>query len=135
MERKIRLNPKLVVERLRTAFNDHNVDALVDCCDSFYLGEEPAHPNRAFRGREKGRTQWSAILERVPNFQTEIVRTATDDDVVWTEWYWHGRATDKTKLEMRGVTILGVKENRIMWSRIYMEPVQAAGPGLEAAAG
>ncbi len=132
MEGQIRLNPRLVVERLQTAFNDRNVDAVVECFDPFYLGEEPAHPDRAFRGREKIRMWWSAIFSRVPNFHGEIVRCAIEDDAVWTEWYWRGRTADKKNLEMRGITILGVKEDRITWSRIYMEPVQS-GLGMEAA--
>jgi predicted SnoaL-like aldol condensation-catalyzing enzyme len=134
MEGEIHLNPKLVVERIQDAVNNHDVEAFIECLDPFYHGEEPAHPERAFRGREKIRSQWSAIFKRVPKFKSEIVRSIADRDAIWTEWYWHGMQTNGKKLEMRGVTIFGLREDRVLWSRIYVEPVEVGGAGIEAAA-
>ena len=131
---EIHLNPKLVVEQLQDAMNDHDVEALIKCIDPFYHGEEPVHPDRAYRGREKMRNQWSAIFKRVPKFKAEVVRSIADGDTVWTEWYWHGMQTDGKKLEMRGVIIIGLREDRVFWARLYMEPVEVGGAGIEAAA-
>jgi predicted SnoaL-like aldol condensation-catalyzing enzyme len=132
MEGQIHVNPKLVGERLQKALNEHDVNALVDCIDPFYFGEEPAHPDRAFRGREKIRTQYSTIFSLVPDFKVEIVRHTAEADAIWIEWHWFGTRADKTKLDMRGVSIMGVRENRVTWSRVYMEPVEVGGGGLEA---
>jgi hypothetical protein len=33
---------------------------------------------------------------------------------------------------MRGVTIFGVRDDLIVWGRLYMEPVQATGAGIDA---
>lgn len=131
---QIRLNPKLLLERMQEALNDHDVDALVDCCDPFYYSEQPVHPDRAFRGQERMRSQWSAIFKRVPDFKSELVRYIAGDDMVWAEVHWHGKRIDGRKLDMRGVAILGVRENRLIWSRLYVEPLQAPGGGIEAIA-
>jgi hypothetical protein len=32
--------------------NARDIDAFVDCFDEDYESEQPAHPDRAFRGRE-----------------------------------------------------------------------------------
>ncbi len=133
MAGKIHLNPKLLVARLQKAMNDHDVDAFVDCCDPLYYGEEPAHPDRASRGREKVRAQWSTIFNNIPDFSWEVARHISADDVTWIEWHWSGTLKDKTKLDMRGVSIFGVREDHVTWSRIYMEPVEEGGAGMAAA--
>jgi limonene-1,2-epoxide hydrolase len=131
MDEQIHLNPKLLIERLQDALNNHDVDAIVERFDPFYYGEQPAHPDRAFRGWEKIRTEWSAIFKRVPGFKSEIVRSVADSKTIWTEWYWHGTQTDGKKLEMRGITIFGLREDRFVWSRIYVERVEVGGAGIE----
>ena len=131
MDAQIRLNPKLVVERLQKALNERDVDGIVECFDPLYYGEQPAHPDRAFRGREKIRAEWTTIFGHVPDFRAEVVRYTAERDVIWAEWHWSGSRIDKTKLEMRGVAVLGVREDRVIWSRIYMEPVREGGAGIE----
>ncbi len=135
MEGQIYVNPKAVVERIEKALNDHDVDAFVECFDPFYYGEQPLHPDRAFRGRDKLRTQYSAIFSRVRGLEAKILRHAVEGDTVWAEWHLTGTQADKKKLEMRGVIIFGVREDHIIWSRTYVEPVQAPGGGIEAIAG
>jgi hypothetical protein len=36
---------------------------------------------------------------------------------------------------MLGVAIFGVRENHLTWGRLYMEPVQKPGAGIEAVTG
>ena len=43
----------LVAERLHAAMNARDIDAFVACFDEDYESEQPAHPDRAFRGRER----------------------------------------------------------------------------------
>lgn len=121
-----------VIERLQAAQNQHDLEAFLDCFDPDYQSEQPIHPDRAFRGREQVRKNWSAIFSSVPDFHSEIVRAAMEGDTGWTEWHWSGTHTDGKRLAMRGVTIFGVRENRIVWGRLYMEPVQETGAGIDA---
>ena len=56
----------MVVERLNAAMNAHDIEAFVACFHEDYESEQPAHPDRAFRGRDQVRENWSAIFEGVP---------------------------------------------------------------------
>ncbi|MFN2627153.1 MAG: nuclear transport factor 2 family protein [Gaiellaceae bacterium] len=123
----------LVVERVNDALNAHDLEALVACFDEDYESEQPAHPDRAFRGREQVRTNWSAIFDGVPDFRSELVRAAADGDSAWSEWHWQGMRADGTPLDMAGVIICGLREGRISWARLYVEPVEQAGAGIDGA--
>jgi ketosteroid isomerase-like protein len=120
------------MERLQTAQNQHDLESFLDCFDPDYQSEQPVHPDRAFSGREQVRKNWSALFTSIPDFHSELLRTADDGDMGWAEWHWSGRNTDGTQFEMRGVTIFGIRDNRVAWGRLYMEPVEEAGPGIDA---
>lgn len=118
----------LVAERLNTAMNAHDIEAFVVCFHDDYDSSQPAHPDRAFRGSDQVRENWSAIFEGVKDFRSELVRADAVGDVEWSEWRWHG-----TGLEMAGVIVAGVRGGRMAWARLYVEPVEVAGEGIEAA--
>jgi ketosteroid isomerase-like protein len=123
----------LVVERLQDALNAHDIEAFVACFDPDYDSKQPAHPDRGFRGREQVRENWSAIFESVKDFRSELVRAEGSGDVEWSEWRWHGTHPDGTLLDMAGVIIAGVRDGRAIWARLYVEPVEQGGAGIEAA--
>jgi len=125
--------PGTVMERLSAAMNAHDVDAFVACFHDDYESEQPAHPGRAFRGSEQVRSNWSAVFEGVPDFRAELLRSVADGDTVWSEWHWHGTQATGTPLDMVGVFVCGIREGRISWARLYMEPVEHAGAGIESA--
>jgi hypothetical protein len=54
-------------------------------------------------------------------------------DTLWAQWYWAGTHADGTRLEMRGVTIFGVQDDRIRWARLYLEDVDHSGEGIDQA--
>jgi hypothetical protein len=68
----------------------------------------------------------------VPDFQAELLRSAHQGDTGWAEWYWHGTRTDGTRLDMRGVTIFGIRDDLIAWGRLYLEDVEG-GQGIDQA--
>jgi hypothetical protein len=107
------------VERLRDAINQHDLEALLECIDAGYRSEQPAHPNRGFGGKEQVRKNWSALFESFPDFKAELIRNTLDGETAWSEWHWSA-----TGLNMAGVTLFGVREERIVWGRLYMEPVE-----------
>src|SRR3954470_23702405 len=123
----------MVAERLRAAMNARDIDAFVACFAEDYDSEQPAHPDRAFTGREQVRENWSAIFEGVPDFSSELVATASSGDVEWSEWRWRGTQADGTKLDMAGVIVGGVRAGLLQWARLYVEPVEREGAGIEAA--
>jgi ketosteroid isomerase-like protein len=123
----------LVVERLNAAMNARDIDAFVACFDEEYESEQPAHPDRAFRGREQVRHNWSAIFEGVVDFQSELVQTAANGEMEWSEWRWQGTQPDGTPLDMAGVIVCGLRDGRLAWARLYVEPVEQGGAGIDAA--
>ena len=128
----IQSNPQSVIDRLQAAQNQHDLAAFLACIASDYQSEQPVHPDRAFQGSEQVRKNWSAMFSGVPDFRSEQLRSVVEGDIVWTEWYWSGTHTDGKPFAMRGVTIFGVRDERIVWGRLYMEPVQQTGAGIDA---
>ena len=117
-----------VVERLDAAFNARDIEAMVALFAPDYDSVQPAHPDRAFTGREQVRQNWSAVFAGVPDFRSELVRTCADGETVWSEWRWQG-----TGLDMAGVIVMGIRDEQIAWARLYVEPVEQAGAGIDAA--
>jgi hypothetical protein len=98
-----------IAERLRSAMNDHDIDRFVGLFDERYRSEQPAHPDRAFTGRDQVRENWSS------------------------EWRWTGTHADGSPLDMAGVIVFGVRDDRLAWARLYVEPVELEGAGIDAA--
>jgi ketosteroid isomerase-like protein len=61
------------------------------------------------------------------------VRCVADGASTWAEWSWSGTRRAGEAFELRGVTILGVEDGRIANVRFYMEPLERAGAGIDAA--
>jgi ketosteroid isomerase-like protein len=121
-----------VAEQLLAAFRTRDADRFAALFADDYDSRQPAHPDRAFTGREQVRTNWSAIFAGAPDFVAELLGAAGDDDTVWTEWAWHGTRADGSLLEMAGVIVLGLRDGLISWARLYVEDVDA-GAGIDAA--
>jgi uncharacterized protein (TIGR02246 family) len=122
-----------VVARLQAAMNAHDVEAFVACFAEDYESVQPAHPDRAFRGREQVRANWSEVFTGVPDFRAEVVRVAAVGDTAWSEWRWQGTQTDGGRLDMAGVIVFGLRDDRVAWARLYVEPVEQQGAGIQAA--
>ena len=118
----------MVIQRMVQALNDHDLEAFVGCFAPEYRSEQPAHPNRGFGGREQVRKNWSAMFASYPDFEARLLRHTTDAGVVWGEWHWNA-----TNLSMAGVTIMGIEHDRIVWARLYMEPVEENGQVIDEA--
>jgi len=106
-----------VLERLHTAMNQHDLEAMLECFDPEYRSEQPLHPNRGFGGKEQVRKNWSRTLDSFPDFEAQLLGHASSGGTVWSEWRWSA-----TGLNMMGVTLLGVREDASFgvgctWSR------------------
>ena len=120
----------LLVERMRTALDAHDLDAFLDFFHEDYIGERPWHPGAAPSTREDVRSNWSEVIRDVPDLRIEIPASIQGRDMIWSEWRAYGTARSGALLELRGVIIFGVRDGRVAWSRMYMEPVEQMGKPL-----
>jgi ketosteroid isomerase-like protein len=118
-----------VVERLRDAMNEHDLEALVDVFDPDVVSETPAHPQRTFRGADQVRRNWEQIFAGVPDLHADLLDAVRHADTVWSEWDWSGTRRDGSPHRMRGVTIQRLRDDRVISVHFYMEPVEEGGPG------
>ena len=121
-----------IADQLADALRSRDADRLAALFTEDYDSEQPAHPDRAFRGREQVRANWTAIFSGVPDFTPELLGASRDGDTVWTEWAWHGTRASGEPLEMVGVIVLGLQDGLIAWARLYVEEVDP-GAGIDAA--
>ena len=131
MGARVTMRPPDVVERLRQAMNRHDLGEFLACFDSDYRSEQPVHPNRGFGGRQQVEKNWSALFEAMPDFHAKLVATAHEGDTVWAEWHWTGTRANEAPLDMRGVTLFGIKIDRVVWGRLYMEEVEKVGGDID----
>jgi hypothetical protein len=123
----------IVMERLQQALNAHDLEALFACFTPNFQSDQPLHPDRAFQGPEQVLKNWSTVFQDVPDFRAEVLRSAVVGDTTWTEWRFSGTHRNGVPLDMRGIDIYGIEADQIKWQRLYIEPVQATGEGIDAA--
>jgi ketosteroid isomerase-like protein len=121
-----------VIDRLTAAQNAHDLEAMLACFHEDYRSEQPLFPARAFEGIQQVRANWSALLEGVADFEAEISRSAVDGDTVFVEIHWTGTKADGTPLDERGVIIMGIRDDRIAWGRLYADEVEREGADIDA---
>ncbi len=120
------------MDRLTAAQNAHDLDAMLACFDEDYLSEQPLFPARTFQGVAQVRANWSALLEGIPDFHAEILRSAVDGGTLFAEILWTGTKADGTSFEERGVAIFGIRDDRITWGRLYVDEVEREGADIDA---
>jgi ketosteroid isomerase-like protein len=126
-------DPRALIDGLVAAQNAHDLEALVACFDEDYRSEQPLFPDRTFQGREQVRANWSALLGAMPDFHAETLRAAVDGDTVFLEVHWTGTRADAPPLDVRGVLILGIRDDRVAWGRLYVDDVRRIAGDIGAA--
>ena len=122
-----------ILERLTEAQNLHDAERFASYFTDDYQSDQPAHPGRAFSGREQVLENWSSVFAGVPDLRAELVASCRDANVEWGEVDWWGHYTDGSPFAMRGVIIATIRDDLIAAARLYVEPVEQSGAGIEAA--
>src|SRR5258706_7710889 len=117
-------SPQVVFERMIQATNRHDLDAMLQYFAPDFRSEQPCHPERAFTGRAGVRKNWSFFFTTVPDMQVDILNAVEEGDTIWAELYYRGTQTDRKKFTVKGVTMMGIQADQIIWARLYIEPVQ-----------
>ena len=117
--------------KLRDAFNAHDIHSIMECFDEKYSSEQPIHPNRRFQGKDQVQKNWASNFSEMPDFSVKLLRYAINKEEIWAEWEWQGTRQNKSRLFMRGVIIFGVQNGKIISARLYIEPVEIIGKGID----
>ena len=123
---------RALMDRLTAAQNEHDLEAMLACFHEDYRSEQPLFPSRTFEGIDQVRANWSALLEAIPDFHAEVLRSAVDGDTVFIEIHWTGTKADGAPLDERGVIIAGIRGDRIAWGRLYADEVEHEGADIDA---
>jgi len=73
------------------------------------------------------------FFREIPDLQAELLASAAGEDAEWGEWHWHGTRASGERFEMRGVTIMGTRNDHIVWGRLYMEAAEEVGVDIDQA--
>jgi limonene-1,2-epoxide hydrolase len=119
-----------VIQRLLAALNDHDLESAAALFRASYNSVQPAHPARAFVGREQMHANWEAMFAGIPDFHAEVIRSVGDGTAIWSEWTWVGTRTDGQRFDMRGVTIFEIEGGLITAGRLFMEEVERGNVGI-----
>jgi len=126
-------DPRALIDRLAAAQNARDIEGLLACFHEDYLSEQPLFPARSFQGIDQVRANWSALLDAMPDFHAETVRSAVDGDVVFAEIHWTATKADGSPLDERGVIIAGVRDDRLAWGRLYVDEVARESADIDTA--
>ncbi len=121
-----------VIDRLVAAMNAHDLAAVAGLIHPDYRSEQPAHPGRAFVGRDQMLANWTAMFAGIPDYHAEVCRSVQDGDTTWTEWRWSGNRVDGQPFEMRGVTLFEIGDGQVVAGRLYIEDVERDAIGIDA---
>ena len=120
------------MDRLTAAQNAHDLEGMLACFHEDYRSEQPLFPARNFQGIDQVRANWSALFESVADFHADTVRSAAAGDTVFMEIHWTGTKADGMPLDERGVLVMGIRDDRIAWGRLYADEVQREGGDIDA---
>lgn len=124
--------PSALMDRLTAAQNAHDLEGMLACFHEDYRSEQPLFPARTFQGIDQVRANWSALLDAIPDFHSDVLRSAVDGDVVFAEVHWTGTKADGTPLEECGVIVMGIRDDHIAWGRLYVDEVEREGEDIDA---
>ncbi len=129
-----------VVDRLMAATNAHDLDALVGCFADDYVLTDPVHPNRSFTGTGQVARNWAAIFAGVPDVTSRVLHRADvpaagrpGESTSWLELEMTGTRRDGAPHELAGVMVFGIREDRIVSGRFFLQPVEHGGPDADGA--
>lgn len=72
-----------------------------------------------------------ALFDGIPDFHAELLATATEGEMLWSERHWTGTRANEAPLDIRGVTLFEIEDGRIVSGRLYMEEVEESGGDID----
>lgn len=113
-----------LVDRLVQALNQHDLPAFLDLFLPDFHSEQPLRPESSFVGREHVRANWEwKLSDPASDFRAEAMRWAATAEELWVEWRWRHTRPDGAQIDLQGICVYGVDDERFAWARLYMDDV------------
>ncbi len=96
------------LERLFTAFNDHDADAVMACfvpSAVFFAAAGPGPTGRRFEGVAAIRAAFVAVWTDLPDVQWGVHRSRIVGDEAVTEWLFTGTRADGARIAVEGLDL------------------------------
>ncbi len=119
-----------IIRQMVERTNAHDLAGMAALMHQDYQSEQPFHPARGFSGRAQMRANWGAVLTGIPDMRAEVLASACDGDVVWSEWDWVGTTEQGEPFELRGITQFTVRDGLIVNGRLFTELVERDGADI-----
>jgi len=68
----------------------------------------------------------------MPDLQAMRLAMFAEGNTVCVEWRWTAAQASIEAFDWRGMCVFGVENDRIIWGRLYMAPVEITGHGIDA---
>ncbi len=113
---------RAVVERFNTAFNHHDVDAIMHCmtADCIFENTRPAPDGTKLVGEAAVRAYWEEFFVRSPQarFETEELFATADRCVVRWTYHW---VRDGKPGHVRGADVFRVRDGKVAEKYSYVK--------------
>lgn len=111
------------IERFNTAFNRHDVDAVMAAMtdDCVFESTGPAPDGGHFVGQEAVRNIWEDFFRLSPDAIFDAEEVIPSGDRCTVRWRYHWTNGDGTEGHVRGVDILRVRDGKVAEKLAYVK--------------
>jgi hypothetical protein len=116
-----------LVDRMLRALNQHDLAAFLELFRPDFRSAQPLRPEADFVGRENVRANWAwKLSDPASDFRAQALRWATAPNELWIEWRWTHTTPEGAAVDLQGICVYGVEDNRFAWARLYIDDVPRA---------
>lgn len=114
---------KTIIDRFNTAFNAHDIDAIMDAMadDCVFENTSPAPDGSRYEGQEAVRAFWEEMFRATPtaHFETEDMFVAGDRCTV--RWLYTYTDAEGQRQHIRGVDVFRVRDGKVAEKLAYVK--------------
>jgi ketosteroid isomerase-like protein len=122
MENNISKSTLVAVENFNTAFNRHDVDAVMDAMteDCIFENTNPPPDGTRLKGADAVREYWENFFNRNPDARFEAEETFAVGDRCVVRWIYR-KSKDGKPWHLRGVDIFKVRDGKVAEKLSYVK--------------
>ncbi|MFN8523456.1 MAG: nuclear transport factor 2 family protein [Chloroflexota bacterium] len=110
------------IERFNTAFNSHDVDAIMACMTDDCVFEDTSPPDGGRRvGQAAVREAWEGLFKGSPSAYFVAEETVAVDDRCVVCWRYEWKNADGTTGHIRGIDLFRVRDGKVAEKLAYVK--------------